>query len=126
MQPSPLNDKIASGSLRDFVSGAASDEKATVLVEAAGAPVVTELPRVEESGRLTGQVTFAQPPEHEHVLKDLGQRLYKLTGQKAKLLKYAEAYVVNDVTAEQLREIARWPETGAIRPNRVHRAHDSL
>lgn len=126
MQPSQSIDKIASGALRELVSGAGSDDRSSVIVEAAGGPVIAELPRIGESGRPAGKVAFSQPAEHEHVLEALGQRLHKLTGQRPKLLKYAEAYVVNDATAEQLREIAAWPETGTIRPNRVHRTRNSL
>ncbi len=115
------NEKIAQGPLREFVAASDGHARATVIVEAATGPLVDELPRVGLTGGSTGKVKLRSPKRDEsNAVAALGEHLKALTGRKPKWLKYADAFVVDDVTPEQIREIASWPQTTVIRANRLH------
>ena len=121
MSQPPENEKIARGPLREFVEGHGSETRATVIVEAATGPLVDELPRVGFGGVSSGKVKLRSKKRGEaNAVDELGEQLEALTGRKPTWLKYADAYVVDDLTPDQVRQIASWSQTAVIRPNRLH------
>jgi hypothetical protein len=94
----------------------------SVIVEAATGSLVTGLRPSKVMGKYDVGAELSPPPRETHkTLDEIESRLLKLTRKTPTRLSYAEAFVL-DVTPEQLREIATWPNIGKIRPNRVHHA----
>jgi hypothetical protein len=107
--------------LTDFL-GSETKQRESVIVEIVSAPLVRAMPKRGFSGGLEGSIRVKRPdPKTHKAMNRVGDRLAKLTAETPARLEYAEAFVL-DVSPEELREIASWPEVAFVRPNRVHRA----
>jgi hypothetical protein len=115
-------DKIPDTDLRSFADGDA-DERLSVLVElkaAAPALIIGDRdwgqpsPRALTIGKRDDDATADQ-------MARLQKQLVAILGEEPVRLDLAEVFVA-DVTAAQLREIARLTDVGYVRPNRRHRA----